>query len=354
LPGTYQVTVTDNNDCTAVGEVTIEEDIIEIIIDALPSCLDQGTGTAMASVTGGTAPYEYTWDTLGTNSPNLENAPSGVYTLLVTDSDGCTSEADVFIDAYPEVLVPFEVIDVQCFGYSDGALILGPSGNGFSFSLDSIFFQPTTEFQNLTPGDHLLYVQDSLGCIHTQSFFVGEPPPILVALPEDTTLILGDSLLIPSFTNIVDSIVYQWTPPDYLNCDDCERVVSRPLYTTTYTLVVTDENDCTASDDILIMIDKERKVFIPNAFSPNGDGTNDVFMIYANGGVEEVLTFRVFDRWGELVWEDNNFQPNNPAHGWNGIFKGEVMNPGVLVFMAEIRFVDGLELLYKGDVTLLK
>ena len=355
--GTYVDTIYNFQNCDSILTVTtIELDAINIQIDGVTSCPGLATGSASATVNGGQAPYTFTWspDTTGVNDLSIDSLASGVYNLLVTDSNGCTNEADVFIDSSPEVSIPFETMDVNCYGYTDGVLTIDSSGQNLLYSLDSFFFQQNLVFENLAPGEYPLYIQDSLGCIHEEVFVIGEPPAVAVVLPQDTTIILGDSIVIPSFTNILDSVTYQWTPFDYLNCIDCDQVTSYPTFSTTYTLVVTDQNDCSATDEILIQIDKERQVYIPNAFSPNGDGVNDLFMIYANSGVEEVLTFRVFDRWGELVFEDQNFQPNDIAHGWNGLFLGKFMNPGVLVYMAEIRFVDGVELLYKGDVTLLK
>ncbi len=355
--GTYIDTVYNFQNCDSILTVTtLELDAIIIQIDGLTSCPGQTTGSAVATVNGGQAPYTFTWDpdTTGVNGLAIDNLAPGVYSLLVTDSNGCTNESDVFIDASTLVTVPFETIDVNCFGYTDGMLMIDSSGENLLYSLDSFSFQQSLVYENLAPGEYPLYIQDSLACIHEAFFVIGEPVAVAVVLPQDTTIILGDSIVIPSFTNILDSVIYQWTPSDYLNCIDCDRVSSHPTFSTSYTLVVTDENDCTASDEILILIDKEREVYIPNAFSPNGDGVNDLFMIYANVGVEEILTFRVFDRWGELVFEDKNFLPNDVAHGWDGMFLGKFMNPGVLVYMAEVRFFDGVELLYKGDVTLLK
>ena len=96
------------------------------------------------------------------------------------------------------------------------------------------------------------------------------------------------------------------------------------------------------------------EIFIPNVFSPNGDGTNDVFYISTNSEVEEVLTLRIFDRWGGLLFENSNFPPNDPALGWDGRSSGTFMQPGVYVYWANLRTVDGLEIVKIGDVTLVR
>ncbi|RMF32633.1 MAG: gliding motility-associated C-terminal domain-containing protein [Bacteroidetes bacterium] len=96
-------------------------------------------------------------------------------------------------------------------------------------------------------------------------------------------------------------------------------------------------------------------MYIPNAFSPDGDGINDLFYIFAReGSVREIKTFLVFSRWGETVWEYHNFQPNDPAAGWDGTHRGQLMNPAVFVYFAEIEMIDGSIRLFEGDVTLIR
>ena len=97
-------------------------------------------------------------------------------------------------------------------------------------------------------------------------------------------------------------------------------------------------------------------VFIPNSFSPNGDGINDVFSVYfeENGGVESIISFQVYNRWGALMFERSNFMPVNGDIGWQGNFNGEPLNPGVYVYKINIAFEDGTTLLRSGDVTLFR
>ena len=98
----------------------------------------------------------------------------------------------------------------------------------------------------------------------------------------------------------------------------------------------------------------ESAEFIPNIFSPDGDGINDVLFVQANNGIAEVLTFRIFDRWGNMVFEDQIFAPNDPAHGWDGVYKGKMMNPGVYVYHAEIKTKDGEVISKTGDITVVR
>jgi gliding motility-associated-like protein len=107
-------------------------------------------------------------------------------------------------------------------------------------------------------------------------------------------------------------------------------------------------------DDITIFVERVRPVFIPNVFSPNEDGNNDIFYIQAGPQVTQIKSFYIYSRWGESLFEVQNFQPNDPAFGWDGTHRGREVNTGVYVFMAEVEFNDGQVLIYKGDVTLMR
>ena len=128
----------------------------------------------------------------------------------------------------------------------------------------------------------------------------------------------------------------------------------RPDQTTSYSIQVINENGCVAEDMIQVRVSKDRLIFIPNVFTPNNDGTNDIFFIFGGKGVKEIKKFRVFNRWGEVMYELNNFQHNEPNLGWDGTFRGDALNPAVFVYLAEVEFIDGRIELYKGDVTLSK
>jgi gliding motility-associated-like protein len=103
-----------------------------------------------------------------------------------------------------------------------------------------------------------------------------------------------------------------------------------------------------------VVVRPERRIFIPTAFTPNDDGLNDVFLVYGGTGVRRIRQFSVFDRWGELLFSQSDFPPSDPTFGWPGTFKGRMMNPGAFVYFVEVEFVDGVVLLYKGDVALIR
>jgi hypothetical protein len=117
-------------------------------------------------------------------------------------------------------------------------------------------------------------------------------------------------------------------------------------------VTITNENGCTAQDDLRVLVQKPRKVFIANIFDPE---SNDP-VLYVNSGRDAVLveSFQIFDRWGEALFLAKNHLPNDPNGGWDARFKGQKVQPGVYVYVARVRFIDGEVILYKGDVTVLR
>ena len=174
-------------------------------------------------------------------------------------------------------------------------------------------------------------------------------------LPADVRIQLGEEYTLNPQLNLPLSLLesIEWTPGDSLTCTDCLNPTTSVTQSTSYTITVTTTNGCKAEASIRIFVEKPRDVFIPNVFTPDDNGINDVFYIFADETVvSEVKIFRVFSRWGELVHETSEFPPNTIESGWDGFFKGEKMDPAVFVYYAEIEFIDGVTLTYKGDVTL--
>ncbi|MGK0364274.1 MAG: gliding motility-associated-like protein/uncharacterized repeat protein (TIGR01451 family) [Saprospiraceae bacterium] len=217
-------------------------------------------------------------------------------------------------------------------------------------------WSPGDTTSNLTIDEPGLYtVTVTSGCETVlDSTYVTEAL-IDIELGEDIFLNLGDSVtLIPDvLTGIPVAYLWESDLPETLSCPTCPEITVRPFFNTNYLLSVTDTFGCTDVDSLQIFVDKTRRIFIPNVFSPNFDGVNDVFHIHSKGLVN-INYFRIYDRWGELVFENEKRQTNTTSSGWNGRFKDEELNPGVFVYVAELEFLDGIAVIYKGDVTLIK
>ena len=120
-----------------------------------------------------------------------------------------------------------------------------------------------------------------------------------------------------------------------------------------YTLTVVDTNGCSAKDGLWVRVIENRVVGVPNAFTPNNDNINDVFMIHAEQPIQG-LSLKIYDRWGELIFEQYDFPVNDSSFGWDGTFNGEPLNSAVFGWVLEVQFLDGETQTLAGNVSLLK
>jgi len=219
----------------------------------------------------------------------------------------------------------------------------------FTYSIDGENFYAVDEFTNLAPGAYNFTVQDITGCEWDTIVNLESPRELFVELGDNIQIELGDSVQLDALVNqAIDTFV--WNIPGLLSMSPYVR----PTDQTTYQITVTNEAGCIDEDFLTIVVLKDRNVYIPTAFSPNGDGANDYFGIYADQSVINIKNFRVFNRWGETLFAVQDIQPNADIYGWDGTFKGQKMQQGVYAFFAEIEFFDGRVEIFKGDITLLR
>lgn len=357
--GSYSVTVTDFFGCTAVTGVTITQPA-ELVtnkstIDVL--CTGESTGEVQVLMSGGTGPYYINWEGGLTDPP--VNLAAGTYNYEVTDANGCQLTDSVTINEPAEaVSALYDAVDVTCYEDRDGVINITPTGGvgPYEYSLDGTTFDANDSKVGLPAGDYTYYVRDDNGCIHSEVVTIGEPDEFTVDLGPDLDIILGETVqleVIP--TNGVPDYTYMWTPTENLSCTECGNPTVDSLQDDRYiTVLVEDSRGCTAEDDIYIRIEKPRLVFIANAFTPNDDGNNDWLFVQGGNGTQRVVSFQVFDRWGELVYETTDAPLNDSDYGWDGTYKGQDMNGGVFVWVAEVEFEDGERIVYKGSTVMIK
>ena len=111
---------------------------------------------------------------------------------------------------------------------------------------------------------------------------------------------------------------------------------------------------CITTTTVLVEVFNSREVYIPNVFSPNFDGINDVFTVHAGTSVKVIETLQVFDRWGNLIYQGDNLDPSNLNIGWDGSYRGQMLNPAVFAYFAIVEYLDGEREIYKGDVSLIR
>lgn len=149
-------------------------------------------------------------------------------------------------------------------------------------------------------------------------------------------------------------ISYSWSPDSTLSCYKCESPTATPTESEVkYTLRVEDEFGCSASDEATIFVDIVYPVYAPNAFTPNGDGVNDMFTLFAGMAVKEIKVLEVYNRWGDKVFTQMNFPAGDIQYGWDGKFKGHYVEQGIYMYRAVVLFIDGKKRIFTGDLTIL-
>jgi len=357
--GFYDVTVTNSDGCQDFAGVQVTQPAgpltVSIDINNVISCAGEADGALIALPAGPYTSLSYYWSS-GGNAAIASGLATGQYAVTIINEKNCQADATFFLDEPTEIAADLSVTDITCTsGPSGGAIQLDTVSGGTPSYLFSInggqTFSSTPAFLHLFEGSYEVIVRDAAGCEETYTQVVKGPPVLEVTLGDDFDLQLGDTVTIEALTNSVD-LAYKWTPSDTSNS---AIIAISPLISTLYTVEVFDTITlCRATDAVFVTVTKDRPVFIPNAFSPNDDGQNDLFIVYAGVGVAEVKSMRIFSRSGGLVFERSNFQPNDPTFGWDGEWRGKPLNTGIYVYLAEITFVDGVTEVFKGDVVLLR
>lgn len=378
--GQYTLTVLNNaTGCSSTQTVTVTDNIVLPIADAgsprTLTCTVQEVALQGSGSTGSI--YSYTWSTSGgqiisgNNTPNPVVAQQGVYTLTVANTTtGCTQtdNVEVFLETNMPTDFAFELKNPSCKD-NDGAITFGQVTGGvepYTYSInDGQTYLSSIDFLKITPGEYDLWIQDANGCEFHKTLDVPKAPDPDVTLIPEFSIDLGDSLQIeatlpPGYPlSLIDTVI--WAPLDGLTFEgnsvlDLLNPMAKPFKPIEYKVTVISGDGCQATDRVIIRVDNEPHIYIPNVFSPwNEDGENDIVYIFADGDqVVKVKSFQVFDRWGAMLFQQQNFQPNDPSHGWDGRYRGKLQTPAVFVYYAEIELIDGRTLLYKGDVTLMR
>lgn len=254
--GGYDITVTDANACEVSGHFDVAQPnaglvITTVIKDAL--CNGGATGSVDATVSGGTTPYVYSWSN-GAVTQDLLNLTAGVYTLTVTDAQGCTSFTGAVVGEPAQALVVTPVVtDVSCYGLSDGQIVVNITGGmqpyyfNWGNQNEYLLNNPSETLSDLIVGDYFIRVKDRNGCINEQIVSVSQPNPIVIDAAVYDALCNGDAsgAIDLTVTGGTTPYVYQWT-----NGSATEDISA--LLAGEYTYVVTDANNCSTSERLIV------------------------------------------------------------------------------------------------------
>lgn len=371
--GSYSVTITNDDTGCEIDTFFVVESPEQLIVDidrfsTVDISCRNPLGVIAINATGGTGDYIIDWTDGVSNTFTATDLGPGEYSVSVEDANGCIDT--VSYELIAEQAIMFEVTEYEPIPCADGTTAIGvqniEGGVGpyrYSIIDGGQLFEDST-LVDVGAGTYTFNIFDSDGCQAVSKIVedIEEPMPPMISLGQDTTIDLGETYrfipdVIAEFG--IDSINYMSDATLFPVSGD--GIGLQPDQDVTVAAQLIDMNGCTATDEILIKVKKSRKVYIPNVIyksssSPN-DARNTLFSVYTGLGVSQVLSMQVFDRWGNIVYQETSPLPANNlgigVGGWNGELNGDRVESGVYGYLVKVEFSDGQVLNYKGNVTVI-
>ncbi len=315
---------------------------------------EDGSGSVVAS---GHKPFAFLWSN-GQSGEFSNGLGEGIYSVTLTDGYGCQFVDSILITQPELFTITLEVSQPNCFDIREGTLLVHPIAGilPVSYSIDGIHFQSSPLFEGLTNGIYTITALDANDCKAKEIVLINVPIQLTVTLGDDQVIEIGDTTILTAILNVpFDSLAaIQWDGLVNPDCTDCPTQPVAPIISSTYSITVNSNEGCSAEDEVTITIHQQDDLFIPNVFSPNGDQINDLFLISSSGQIKEILRLDIYDRWGNMVFLKEHFQPNDDAASWDGTWDNKLLNPGVFAYKAIFQLPDGTQSVRYGDVTLIR
>ncbi|MNV13318.1 hypothetical protein D3C71_1039530 [compost metagenome] len=333
------LTVTPSNACGAgiPQSVAITVTAIQLSINGVsPSCAGISTGSATVLVAGGIAPYQYSWSPSGGSAATATNLAPGVYTVTVTDQNTCSQNIQVTITESSPLNPNLNSTDIDCSSPILGSATSSTAGGTAPYTYQWSNGGSTPIISNLTPGNYSVVITDANGCQATGSTVIDLTNNSSVNIHLTTSTILaGDEVqLITTAVPMIAGSVYSWTPSGSLSCSNCPNPTATPSETTTYQVTITTPAGCSASATITITV-SEGDVYVPNAFTPDGDEFNNEFKpVFPLDFQPYEYEMLIFNRWGEIIFESHDQEV-----GWNGTYlaSGELCKEGIYTWKIQAK-----------------
>ena len=347
----YFYIMVDNGYCTGIDSVFVG---FEVVVDSFnlhnPSCYDSCNGSISAFISAGTPPFNYNWSTGDTISV-ISNLCAGTYSLTITDNNNCVSISSVILQQPDEILSNVQLFNIPCEEACIGIITLNTSGGTPPYSYIWNTGNSTNTISGLCAGTYSVTITDSEYCQMMESYSITVDSIFshVDVYSDKDTLYQGQSTGLHA-TQIANCI-YSWTPVSGLDNPYSSNPTASPMQTITYYLTISDPNGCIYIDSLkIIVLDvfcDDPYVYVPNAFTPDGDDKNDV--LYVRSKMVSGMDFLVYDRWGEKVFESHDMNI-----GWDGTFRGKKCDPGVFVYYLDATCHNKAKYLKKGNVTLIR
>lgn len=286
-----------------------------------------------------------------------EVGTEGTYIDSLVSVDGCDSIVTlelVTVSNQLSALVHFE--NPTCYGYGDGTININPTPSEmgpFEFTLNGNDINISGMFDGLTEGNYSIKTEDRFGCTFASDIELFNPEDFSISIGPDTLVELGQSFPI-SIDNNYPIAQFSWS--DEVDCErNCLTPIWFPPESGWLVLEAVNENQCVSMDSLYVEVEKVRYLFFPNAFTPNGDGLNDRF--YPIGSYPNAYhadSFKIFNRWGQLIHDTSFSMEDANFSGWDGSLKGAPVEAGVYAYKVHVQFLDGVVQDYSGTATLIR
>ncbi len=354
--GSYHITIKDDNGCTDTTTMTILTAIPVVIdgVNSVDSKCDGNDGSFQVLSSGGSGSISYSIDDTNFQNQNVfDHLGPGNYHITIKDKNGCRDTSSVLIHPGVALLIgQVDNVSPRC-DIDDGSILITPDGGTgqVHYSIDGIHFQNSNSFPNLGPGVYTISIMDDAGCSANTSIVINSSPSIIVDHITTQSSDCGES------TGMIVSNVTGGTGMITMSLDGGSFQTDNTFHDLAagnHELLIVDENGCTV--DTSVRVAQSRcKIYIPNTFSPNHDGINDVFSLFTSSDYNVLINkYMIFDRWGNMVYSDSDFPISSTEHWWDGTFKKMTMSPGVFAFYIEVTYDDGGNEIFKGSVTLIR
>lgn len=349
--GIYHIDVTDANGCTATKDVTLAAPAaMEITADVMnEKCGEANTGHINVNVVGGNAPYTYAWsNNMAGNS--IAQLGEGSYIVSVTDAKGCKQTKANVVNASQGLQLSITANELPCNvakGEASVTLVNGLAPYTFAWNTGGT----SSSIRDVVPGTYSVTIKDAAGCSVDTSVTITNTNSFNVAVEGAGFIELGETVELKATATGSADVSYTWVPAFGLQCPTCANVSVRPAETTTYKVTAIDGvYGCTATAEATVQVGTETAVFLPNAFTPNGDGQNDGLQLYGNLQGIRYFQLLVFNRWGEKVYETND-----QFFNWDAMYKGEKLDPGAYLYVMKVVHLNNeTSRTFKGSISLLK
>ncbi len=331
--GTFGLTLTDANNCSFYNTAVINEPTVLVLDLAVTnaSCFNFDDGSLDLTVAGGTSPYTYLWSNAGETSEDLSNLPAGTYSVTVSDDNGCTANIGEEVSEPDSLTLSAILTDALCYGDSNGDVNITLQGGTTPYSYNWSNGATSEDLIGLTEGQYTVSIEDALGCTQYGSYTLSDPDSLYIELFSPLNDHDHHISLAGGSDGQIDASVFGGTAPyqyDWsLNGHSGEDLSN--LSAGNYELIVTDNNGCLAAASIILT--EPMVLELPTAFSPNNDLSNDLYVIHGMEAYPDNI-FMVFNRWGNKVFEKENY--NNTWNGENS--NGEILPDGVYFVILEI------------------